>query len=80
MVDLFRPGAIRSNDFVDATEVEQERDPKVTVQIQEPVVSGGVMLERDRSKARGITGSTPLLGLLALRPPTRPLGFLNSPG
>jgi hypothetical protein len=63
LLDLFRPGTIRAEDFKEEpTETSAKAEAKITVQIEEPVISGGVMLERDRPKTRGITGSTPAFG------------------
>lgn len=62
LLDLFRPGTIPAEDFNEPTEIDATAEADVTVQIEEPVISGGVMLERDRPKSRGTSGSTPAFG------------------
>jgi hypothetical protein len=63
LLDLFRPGTISAEDFKDdPTEISAKAAAKINFQIDEPVISGGVLLERDRPKTRGITGSTPAFG------------------
>jgi hypothetical protein len=52
LLDLVRPGTIHPEDL----KSDEGMTPGITV------MSGGIVLERDKPKTYGITGSTPALG------------------